>query len=172
MKPEELFFSLDQVGEDLIGAAEQNILVRKRRPWLGAAAAALLIAAVGAGGFFLWRQLGRSGPIEAAGPSASVESSGVSRPEPDRALPMLEVAGNCPERDRRLVADLSGLPETDLTGIGRLNSLPVYRRAARTRPFKRRKRFWPSPGRPWNAWASGRILNSQGRKPGKAGSAA
>ena len=130
MKPEELFFSLDQVGEDLIGAAEQNILVRKRRPWLGAAAAALLIAAVGAGGFFLWRQLGRSGPIEAASPSASVESSAVSRPEPDRALPMLEVAGNCPERDRRLVADLAGLPEPDLTGLGRLDSLPVYRRAA------------------------------------------
>ena len=45
MKSEELLYSLDYVGEDLLGAAEQTVLARKKRPWLRTAVAAVLSVA-------------------------------------------------------------------------------------------------------------------------------
>ena len=50
MKPEELLNSLDHVGEDLLAEAEQNVLVRTKRPWLKTAVAAVLVVAAGVGG--------------------------------------------------------------------------------------------------------------------------
>ena len=134
MKAEELFYSLDHVGEDLIGAAEQNVLARRRRPWGRAAAAAVLAAAVGLGGFFLWRNLRTGGSPAVTGNEPTPDASTVT-PEPvnenPRELPTLEL-GDCWTRAGRsrfedLRASMAGSLVLEYDTLRSL-SLPVYRR--------------------------------------------
>lgn len=122
MKSEELLSSLDYVGEDLLAGAEQTVLVRKRRPWLGAAVAAVLVLAVGVGGFLLLKKHlpGKQAPQPG-------DPSSVLLPVPDGELPMLCVYGNAIDQNARNFDD----PERSLavnrwtleTGAERL---PVY----------------------------------------------
>lgn len=132
MKPKELLYSLDHVGEDLLAEAEQTVLVRKHRPWAGAAAAAVVLVALGAGGFFLWKHL-QGGTVPAAtgeGPQT------VTMPNVDPNAPSTEpdrlTVGDCwtgvsrvrfDDLDRSLAGSLAADYE-DLT------NLPVYRREA------------------------------------------
>ena len=83
MKPEELLYSMDHVGEDLLTEAEQTILVRKRRPWLGAAVAAVLVLAVGVGGFLLLKK-----HLPGKTPAQPGNSDTVATSEPEDALPI------------------------------------------------------------------------------------
>ncbi len=57
MKPEQLLESIGGVGEDLLAASENPIRVERRRPWIGAAVAAVLVLAAGIGVFAAWRAL-------------------------------------------------------------------------------------------------------------------
>ena len=89
MKAEELLQSLDHVGEDLLAEAEQNVLVRRRRPWLKGAAAVVLVLALGAGGFLLLRdRLGRQSPMAGSDPPATVTMPDIG---PGEELPALTV---------------------------------------------------------------------------------
>lgn len=134
MKPEELLDSLDHVGEDLLAAADQNVLVRKRRPWVGAAAAAVLLIALGAGGFFLLRNLrSREAPASTATPGGpgGVTASTVEPPPPGTVPDRLTV-GDCwtgvsRARFDDLERSLAGCLASDYEG---LTSLPVYEREA------------------------------------------
>ena len=126
MKAEELLQSLDHVGEDLLAEAEQNVLVRRRRPWLKGAAAAVLVLALGAGGFLLLRdRLGRQSPMAGSDPPATVTMPDIS---PGDALPALTV-GDSFTGVFTLTMDRSCLNRQldDWTGAPALTRLPVYR---------------------------------------------
>ena len=70
MKSEELLFSMEHVGSDLLAAAEQTVLVRKHTSWIKTAAAAVLALAVGVGGFLLLKNLhANNDPVPATNPS-------------------------------------------------------------------------------------------------------
>lgn len=89
MKSEELLNSLDHIGEDLLAEAEQNILVRTRRPWLKTAVAAVLVAALGVGGWLTLNHFTMKSSVPATEPAATTAVT-----EPVReivGLPMLEV---------------------------------------------------------------------------------
>lgn len=89
MKSEELLNSLDHIGEDLLAEAEQNILVRTRRPWLKTAVAAVLVAALGVGGWLTLNHFTMKSSVPATEPAATTAVT-----EPVREvveLPMLEV---------------------------------------------------------------------------------
>ena len=138
MKPKELLYSLDHVGEDLLAEAEQTILVRKRRPWAGAAAAAVLLLALGAGGFLLWKNLhGRSGPAASGVPSGpSTVTAPNTEPEPPDTEPDRLAVGDCwtgvsRARFDDLEASLAGSLVSDYEGLA---SLPVYERDG-SRPY-------------------------------------
>ncbi|MBR4194383.1 MAG: hypothetical protein IKQ54_08665 [Oscillospiraceae bacterium] len=126
MKPEELLYSMDHVGEDLLAEAEQTILVRKRRPWLGAAAAAALALAVGVSGFLLLKK-----HLPGKTPAQPGNSDTVATSEPEDALPMFSVGSSYTDRSVWSFDD----PERSLavnrwtleTGVERL---PVYARTA------------------------------------------
>lgn len=134
MKPKELLYSLDHVGEDLLAGAEQTILVRKRRPWAGAAAAAVVLVAMGVGGFFLWKNL-RGG----VNPAATGEPGGTTafrlptdEPDPPSTEPDRLTVGDCwtglsRARFDDLDRSLAGSLAADCEG---LTSLPVYQREA------------------------------------------
>lgn len=134
MKPKELLYSLDHVGEDLLAGAEQTVLVRKRRPWAGAAAAAVVLVALGVGGFFLWRNL-RGG----VNPAATGEPGGTTavhvptdEPDPPSTEPDRLNLGDCwtglsRARFDDLDCSLAGSLAADYEG---LTSLPVYEREA------------------------------------------
>ena len=121
MKPEELLDSLDQVGEDLLAAADQNVLVRKRRPWVGAAAAAVLLLAVGMGGFLLLKQMiaGRSSALPG-------ESGTVLTPIPEGELPLLCVGRYSDEAVRKLDDPAHSLAVNRWTLETGAQALPVY----------------------------------------------
>ena len=142
MKPKELLYSLDHVGDDLLAQAEQTVLVRKHRPWAGAAAAAVVLVALGVGGFFLWKNLkGGLNPAATGTPSAPA----VTRPSADpiitdtMELPILTLGeswktGAGRVRIDDLEASLAGSrpSEYDLSYNDTLSannwSLPVYER--------------------------------------------
>lgn len=132
MKPEELLYSLDHVGEDLLAAAEQTVLSRQRRPWLKTAVAAAFVLAIGAGSFLLLKNL------QARNPAVGTDSPVVTMPtpnvdptdptDPESALPPLRVG--------QTVRGMSVLPLADMEAYlasnpwreeQRLNTLPVYR---------------------------------------------
>ncbi|MBR6413536.1 MAG: hypothetical protein IKS21_02860 [Oscillospiraceae bacterium] len=70
MKSEELLYSMEHVGSDLLAAAEQTVLVRKHTSWVKTAAAAVLALAVGVGGFLLLKNLhANNDPVPATNPS-------------------------------------------------------------------------------------------------------
>ena len=70
MKSEELLYSMEHVGSDLLAAAEQTVLVRKHTSWVKTAAAAVLALAVGVGGFLLLKNLhANDNPVPATNPS-------------------------------------------------------------------------------------------------------
>ena len=72
MKSEELLYSLDHVGEDLLAAADQTILVRKHQPWGRIAVAAVLVTALGFGSFrLLAHKMASTTPAAELNPSAS-----------------------------------------------------------------------------------------------------
>ena len=71
MKPEELLNSLDHIGEDLLSEAEQNVLVRTKRPWIKTAVAAVLVAAVGIGGFLTLKHFSMRDSTQAAQPDVT-----------------------------------------------------------------------------------------------------
>ena len=85
MKPVELLNSLDHIGEDLLAEAEQNVLSRTKRPWLKTAVAAVLVAAVGIGGFLTLKHFTMRSSIQATQP---VVTDPVTT---DESLPMLTV---------------------------------------------------------------------------------
>lgn len=140
MKPEELLYSMDHVGEDLLAAAEQTVLVRRRRPWLKTAVAAVLVLTIGAGGFLALKALRPSAPV------AGSEPTGVSIPE----TPAGTGGQENPESDTRQlrvgqsVRGMSVLPLADPEAYlasnpwretQRLNTLPVYRAEELERGF-------------------------------------
>ncbi|MBQ1679183.1 MAG: hypothetical protein II062_06610 [Oscillospiraceae bacterium] len=129
MKPEELLDSLDQVGEDLLAAADQNVLVRKRRPWIGAAAAAVLVLAVGLGGFLLLKQMlaGRSPALPGASDTALT-------PAPGGELPLLSVGSYADEAVRKLDDPARSLAVDRWTLETGAEALPVYRNPVRYPP--------------------------------------
>lgn len=124
MKSEELLYSLDYVGEDLLGAAEQTVLARKKRPWLRTAVAAVLVLAIGAGGFLLLKHgMATSQPVPGA--ETDSESPPVSETQPVGVpLPMLTVGDSWKDRGAWTYDD----PKTSLkvnqwtleTGVERL----------------------------------------------------
>lgn len=133
MKAEELMYSLDHVGEDLLAGAEQTVLARKRRPWAGAAAAAVLLIALGAGGFFLLRNLrSREAPASTATPGGpgGVTASTVEPPPPGTVPDRLTVGDCWAGRSRAVYDDLersmAGSLTTNYDADGLL--LPVYER--------------------------------------------
>ena len=72
MKSEELLYSLDHVGEDLLAAADQTILARKHQPWGRIAVAAVLVTALGFGSFrLLAHKMASTTPAAELNPSAS-----------------------------------------------------------------------------------------------------
>lgn len=68
MKSEELLNSLSHVGEDLLAEAEQTVVSRRRRPWLGAAVAAVVALSVGLGGFLLLKNVSKQNPTQGGDP--------------------------------------------------------------------------------------------------------
>ena len=112
MKSEELLYSLDYVGEDLLGAAEQTVLARKKRPWLRTAVAAVLVLAIGAGGFLLLKHgMATSQPVPGA--ETDSESPPVSETQPVGVpLPMLTVGDSWKDRGAWTYDD----PENAVTG--------------------------------------------------------
>ena len=133
MKAEELMYSLDHVGEDLLAGAEQTVLARKRRPWAGAAAAAVLLIALGAGGFFLLRNLrSREAPASTATPGGpgGVTASTVEPPPPGTVPDRLTVGDCWTGRSRAVYDDLERsmagalVAQYDADGL----LLPVYER--------------------------------------------
>ena len=135
MKSEELLYSVSHVGEDLLAAAEQTILVKKRRPWAGAAVAAVLLLAVGVGSFFLWRSRSGGRPVDGSGPAeGSVQSTDApenTEPNNDYNLPLLSVTGNWNDADEDHGTSLSfgaELPKKRWARIAEQGGeLPVYR---------------------------------------------
>ena len=125
MKPEEILYSIEHVGDDLIGAAEQTVVARKHRPWLGIAAAAVLVMAVvgGAVGLFLHNRsvnAGNAGPGSTENREQDLYSN----------LPLLTVGGNykgesdcvsSEEQLRRLLSENAAWREVVKSG-----KLPVY----------------------------------------------
>ena len=129
MKAEELLYSLDHVGEDLLAGAEQTVLARKHRPWAGAAAAAVLLIALGAGGFFLWKSLERGSAPAATGNDPSTVAVPNAEPDDPADLPLLTVGDSWTGQSRVRFDD----PERSAAGslakrYGTLSSLPVYER--------------------------------------------
>ena len=130
MKAEELLFSLEHVGEDLLAGAEQTVLARKHRPWFGAAAAAVLLVALGVGGFLLWQDLRGGVPPAATGDEPGPVAT--QSPEPTEnpgMLPPLTVGESWKGLSRARFDD----PERSAAGslvkaYGNLASLPVYER--------------------------------------------
>ena len=138
MKPETLLNSLDYVGEDLLAAAEQTVHARKHRPWAGVvAAAAVLLMAVGVGGFMLWQNWpGRTGPQAESGPSADATEPG--EPVPSNTLPLLTVGDGSGLLFTEQFDDLAGQLQYDCwTGNNEILTLPVYRNetAAEGEPY-------------------------------------
>jgi hypothetical protein len=130
VKPEELLSSLEYVGEDLLAGAEQTVLARKHRPWAKAAAAAVLIAAAGLGGFFLWKNLRGCVSPAATGEDSSV---GTEPSEPTvypRTLNLLTVGGNWTGLSRARYDDLEASMTGSLASEFDLSAdnwcLPVY----------------------------------------------
>jgi hypothetical protein len=92
MKSEELLNSLDHIGEDLLAEAEQNILVRTRRPWLKTAVAAVLVAAIGVGGWLTLNHFTMKSSVQATDPvSATEPAQQTTEPVQSVTLPMLEI---------------------------------------------------------------------------------
>lgn len=92
MKSEELLNSLDHIGEDLLAEAEQNILVRTRRPWLKTAVAAVLVAAIGVGGWLTLNHFTMKSSVQATNPvSATEPAQQTTEPVQSVTLPMLEI---------------------------------------------------------------------------------
>lgn len=133
MKPKELLYSLDHVGDDLLAQAEQTVLVRKHRPWAGAAAAAVVLVALGVWGFFLWKNLkGGLNPAATGTPS----DPAVTRPRADpiitdtMELPLLTVGdswtGLSRARFDNLDASLAGSLASEYDLSANSWNLPVY----------------------------------------------
>ena len=122
MKPEELLYSLDHVGEDLLAQAEQTVLVRQRRPWRKAALAAVLALAVGVGGFALLRS---RLPAETPTPGSDAPSVTMNEPQP-AGLPMLAVGENWKGIFTRTQAEALRVRSDVWTGNPALTKLPVY----------------------------------------------
>ncbi len=57
MKSMDLLNSMDYIGEDLLAEAEQTVLVKTKRPWLKTAVAAVLVAAIGVGGWMFLKNV-------------------------------------------------------------------------------------------------------------------
>lgn len=92
MKSEELLNSLDHIGEDLLAEAEQNILVRTRRPWLKTAVAAVLVAAIGVGGWLTLNHFTMKSSVQATDPVPATEpAQQTTEPVQSVTLPMLEI---------------------------------------------------------------------------------
>lgn len=96
MKSEELLYSMEHVGSDLLAAAEQTVLVRKHTHWGKTAAAAVLALAVGVGGFLLLKNLhANNDPVPATNPS-TVENhttEATETQEPDTVIDPLSLVG-------------------------------------------------------------------------------
>ena len=120
MKSEELLNSLDHIGEDLLAEAEQNILVRTRRPWLKTAVAAVLVAAIGVGGWLTLNHFTMKSSVPATEPRATSVTDPV---RPVETLPKLELADSWEKLQGRMTV-VSG--DLDLCPDG-ITSLPVYR---------------------------------------------
>ena len=134
MKSEELLYSLTHVGEDLLAEAEQSILARKRRPWVGTAVAAALALAVGLGGFLLWRSRGAAGPASQIETGASTPPELTITTEPDPGpdawmLSNLQVAGSLDDPDDHYAPKLSLIQAEERWAWVAENGgmLPVYR---------------------------------------------
>ena len=87
MKPEELIQSLDYVGEDLLVESEQSVRISRKRPWMGAAAAAVLALAVGIGGFVLLKnnaRLARKNPTDGS-TASTVQMTDITDPADPKA---------------------------------------------------------------------------------------
>ena len=84
MKPEQLMDSLSGVGEDLLAASEHPIHVERRRPWIGAAVAAVLVLAAGIGGVAVWKALQRS--PRTSTPTFSAELPTIRSAEPTNPM--------------------------------------------------------------------------------------
>lgn len=96
MKSEELLYSMEHVGSDLLAAAEQTVLVRKHTSWGKTAAAAVLALAVGVGGFLLLKNLhANDDPVPATNPSDIHASSteATETQEPDTVIDPLSLVG-------------------------------------------------------------------------------
>ena len=123
MKPEELLNSLDYIGNDLLSEAENTVLVKTRRPWFKTAVAAVLVAAVGVGGWLFLKNVNMK-------PSVSATEPEVSKPIPTDTqivttdLPVLEVGDAwqyLPSWYYTDSQDAPGLYDPSIT------QLPVYR---------------------------------------------
>ena len=119
MKPTELLNSLDYVGADLLAEAEQNVLVRTRRPWLKTAIAAVLVAAVGVGGVLTLKHFSMRSTVSDPVPVATNTTETVNQTE---KLPTLELENSwqmLPGRLTVVSGDLSLCADN-------ITSLPVY----------------------------------------------
>lgn len=129
MKSEELLYGVSHVGEDLLAAADQTVLAKKRRPRLGAAIAAVLVLTIGVGSFLLARKhlSGNAGTTDGSGPVLSGGETDVTR---DPALPMLSVGQNWEEPSEQFtkVSSLLPAPEPRWSRTAEQGgTLPVYR---------------------------------------------
>ena len=143
MKAEELLYSMEHVGEDLLAEADQSVRVRRPHPWRNAAIAAAAVLAVGLGGFLLWRQLGQNNVP--AGPQSTVTMPGLSEAtdttEPrETVIPRIpdeprhfSVGNTCLAESTLLLKDpqawLGAAPQDLMQGV---NTLPIYENPCRT----------------------------------------
>ncbi len=129
MKSEELLYSLDHVGEDLLAQAEQTVLVRRRRPWLKSAAAAVLLLCLGTGVLLVLKNRPASNPVAGTNPVAESEPV-VTAPTEAPELPMLAVGENYKGVFSRLLDESCLNDQGDSwTGTAGLDRLPVYQSA-------------------------------------------
>lgn len=142
MKAEELFYSMEHVGEDLLAATEQTVRVRQPHPWRNAALAAGAVLVVGLAGFVLWRQLG--GNPEPAGPQSTVTMPGLVNsteatepretviPREPETLRRYAVGNACLAQSTLLLQDprawLGAAPEDLMQGV---DTLPIYENPCR-----------------------------------------
>lgn len=133
MKSEEILYSLDYVGDDLLAEADQRLKVSRPRPWGRVAAAAVLVLVLGVGAWGLsrlpgsrpvpvatepglpWTESG-SDPVTEPEPSRSEPEPSESEPDPKTPEGLTEADEETAQRIRALLEDEMGLLRWGLTG--------------------------------------------------------
>lgn len=122
MKSMDLLNSMDYIGEDLLAEAEQTVLVKTKRPWLKTAVAAVLVAAIGVGGWLFLNNIKMKPSVSATEPNTSTTDTRIVTTE----LSSLKVGVSwsfLPGRYHSLSQDVPSLYDASIT------QLPVYRDA-------------------------------------------